>query len=242
MRLGIFSDVHGNLEALKAALDFFEDAEVTQYLFLGDIVGYGANPNECIELVRKLRCVAIAGNHDYGVLKKTPIDEFNPAAAEAIEWTKGQLTEESKLFLESLELTERFEPCFLVHGSPSSPKNFEYIFTLKEAIYEFNFFSTRICLIGHTHYPFAIIKTPDGKVKSINEEEFILENTNRYLINVGSVGQPRDGDPRACVVVFDTKKNKFNIKRLNYDIPTAQQKIVSAGLPPFLAYRLIQGR
>ena len=242
MRLGIFSDVHGNLEALKAALEYFEEADVTQYLFLGDLVGYGANPNQCIELVKKLGCTAIAGNHDYGVLKKTSIDEFNPAAAEAIEWTKEQLTEESKLYLESLELTERFDPCFLVHGSPSSPANFEYIFTLKEATYEFNFFSTRICLIGHTHYPFAIIKKPDGTLTSIKEEEFILENTNRYLINVGSIGQPRDGDPRVCVVVFDIKKNKFNFKRLNYDIQTAQQKIISAGLPQFLAYRLIQGR
>lgn len=242
MRIGIFSDVHGNLEALKAALEFFEDADVTQYLFLGDLVGYGANPNECIDLVKKLRCVAIAGNHDYGVLKKTPIDEFNPAAADAIEWTAKQLSEESRMFLDSLELTEQFEPCFLVHGSPSSPKSFEYIFTHKEAIYEFKFFSTRVCLIGHTHYPFAIVKMGDGSLKSIIEEEFVLENSNRYLINAGSVGQPRDGDPRACVVVFDTKTNQFNFKRLNYDIQTAQQKIISAGLPPFLAYRLIQGR
>jgi diadenosine tetraphosphatase ApaH/serine/threonine PP2A family protein phosphatase len=242
MRLGIFSDVHSNLEALEAALEFFDEAEVTQYLFLGDLVGYGANPNECIELVRKLHCAGVAGNHDFGVLKKTLIEDFNPSAAEALMWTQKQLTEESRLYIDSLELTERFDPCFLVHGSPSTPTSWEYIFSLKEAIYEFNCFSSRVCLIGHTHYPFAIVKTSDGSFNLIKEDEFIIENNNRYLINVGSVGQPRDGNPRACVALFDTKTNKFNFTRLDYDIDSAQKKILSAGLPPFLAYRLAQGR
>jgi diadenosine tetraphosphatase ApaH/serine/threonine PP2A family protein phosphatase len=242
MRLGALSDVHSNLEALKAALEFFEEEEITQHLFLGDLVGYGANPNECVELIRKLRCAGVAGNHDFGVLKKTPLDDFNPAAAEALMWTRDQLREETKLYIDSLELTERFDPCFLVHGAPSSPSSWEYIFTLKEAIYEFSCFSSRVCLIGHTHYPFAMVKTPDGSFNLIKEEEFIIENNNRYLINVGSVGQPRDGDPRACVAVFDTKTNKFNFKRLEYDINSAQKKIVEAGLPPYLANRLAQGR
>ncbi|MDH5186101.1 MAG: metallophosphoesterase [bacterium] len=242
MRLGIFSDVHSNLEALKAALDFFDDADVTQYLFLGDLVGYGTNPNECIELVKRLRCVAIAGNHDYGVLRKTPIDDFNPAAAEALIWTRANLSEDSKFYIDSLELTERFDPFYLVHGSPSSPPSWDYIFALKEAVYEFNYFSSRVCLIGHTHYPFAIEKLPDGTLRMIKEEQFILNDNNRYLINVGSVGQPRDGNPQACVLLYDSRKNQFNFKRLSYDIKTAQQKIISAGLPPYLAYRLAQGR
>ncbi len=242
MRIGIFSDVHSNLEALKTVLKFFDDIEVTQYLFLGDLVGYGANPNECIELVKELRCTGVAGNHDFGALKKGSLQDFNPAAAEALLWTQAQLNEDAKLYIESLELTERFDPCFLVHGAPSSPSSWEYIFTLKEAIYEFNFFPTRVCLIGHTHYPFAIVKTPEGAFNSIEEEEFIVQDNNRYLINVGSVGQPRDGDPRACVAVFDNKTDKFFFKRLDYDIPKAQQKILDAGLPSFLAYRLSQGR
>lgn len=242
MLIGIFSDVHSNFEALTSVLKFFDDIDVTQYFFLGDLVGYGANPNECIELVKKLRCVGVAGNHDFGVLKKTPIDDFNSFAAEALLWTQAQLNEDAIMYLDSLELTERFEPCFLVHGAPSSPASWEYILSLKEAIYEFNCFSARVCLIGHTHYPFAIVKTPDGSFKAIEDDEFIIENNNRYLINVGSVGQSRDGDPRACVCVFDNKTNKFFFKRLNYDIKTAQKKILSAGLPPYLAHRLEQGR
>lgn len=242
MRLGIFSDVHSNLEALKVALKFFDDIEVTHYLFLGDLIGYGANPNECVQLVKELRCVGVAGNHDFGVLKKTPLDEFNPAAARAILWTQQQLNEETKLYLDSLELTTRFDPCFLVHSVPSAPKSWEYIFTLKEAIYEFNFFAARVCLIGHTHCPFAIVKTPENTFTPIKQTEFTIENTNRYLINVGSVGQPRDGDPRACVAVFDNKTNKFFFQRLNYDVTTAQKKILTAGLPPYLALRLAQGR
>lgn len=242
MRLGIFSDVHSNLEALKTALKFFDDMEVTQYLCLGDLVGYGANPNECVELIQKLRCTAVAGNHDFGVLKKTPTEDFNPEAAEALLWTQAQLTETAKLYIDALALTERFEPCLLVHSSPSSPASWEYIFTMKEAIYEFNFFPTRICLIGHTHYPFAIVKTQDGSFHTLQESEFTIEPNNRYLINVGSVGQPRDGDPRACVAIFDNRTNKFLFRRLDYDISTAQQKILKAGLPPYLAHRLAQGR
>lgn len=242
MRIGAFSDVHSNLEALATVLECFEEEEITQYLFLGDLVGYGANPNECIDLIKKIRSAGVAGNHDFGVLKKTPLEDFNPAAADAITWTQNQLKEENKLYIDSLELTEHFAPCFLVHGAPSSPASWEYIFTLKEAIYEFNCFSSLVCLIGHTHLPFAMVKTPDGSFNLIKEEEFIIENKNRYLINVGSVGQPRDGDPRACVAIFDTRTNKFNFKRLAYDITKAQKKIIDAGLPPYLAYRLAQGR
>jgi len=242
MLIGIFSDVHSNLEALTSALKFFDDIDVTQYFFLGDLIGYGANPNECVELVKRLRCVGVAGNHDFGVLQKTPLEDFNPFALEALLWTQAQLNEEAKRYIDLLELTERFEPCFLVHGAPSSPASWEYIFGLKEAAYEFNSFSARVCLIGHTHCPFAIVKTPDGSFNAIKEAEFTIEKNNRYLINVGSVGQSRDGDPRACVAVFDNKTNKFFFKRLNYDIKTAQKKILAAGLPPYLAYRLEQGR
>ena len=177
MKLGIFSDVHGNLDALEAALDFFDTQQVTEYLCLGDLVGYGAEPEECVRLLRKLRCVMVAGNHDYGVGGKTPIDSFNPDAREALLWTQRHMTLVIRDFLGSLELVEIIpaHSFRLVHGSPSAPRRWDYVLDWSDIEYEFDFFSDRVCLLGHTHVPFAARHGPTSShARLIESRDFEL--------------------------------------------------------------------
>lgn len=243
MRIGIFSDVHSNLEALQSALSFFLEKKVRQYLIIGDFVGYGANPNECIDLIKKLDCICVAGNHDYAVLDKTDIRNFNDAAKAAIMWTKTKLTKESKEFLETLPLQISVNQKLLVHSTPQNPANWEYIFTLKQGQSEFYFFKEQICFIGHSHSPFVVEKNQlKNEYKVINEQKFKIKEKSRYIINVGSVGQPRDGDARACLVLFDRLTKYIEFKRIEYDVKSAQHKIVQAGLPTILAKRLAEGK
>jgi len=243
MRIGIFSDIHSNLEALKVALTFLSKQKVGQYLFVGDLVGYGANPNECIDLVKKLKCFSVAGNHDYGVLSRIDIENFNDAAKQAIVWTKKELNPTSKVFLETFTIQNHFRNFLLVHSTPHLPDSWEYMFTLKQAQNEFKFFKEQICITGHSHCPFIVEKDETkNEFKRITEPRFKIKEKFRYLINVGSIGQPRDGDARNCVALFDTKTNYFELYRLEYDIKLAQKKIIDAGLPPAFAYRLADGK
>jgi predicted phosphodiesterase len=244
MRLGVFSDVHSNLEALHTVLTYLSKQKVGQYLFIGDLVGYGANPNECVELIKELKCISIAGNHDYGVIGKTEISNFNDAAISAVLWTKKEVNKVTKDFLKELPLTNKFKNFFLVHSTPKQPELWRYIFTLIQAQDEFADFEEKICFIGHSHSP-SIIEKNDKKNKCIliNESKIKVKGSGyRYLINVGSVGQPRDNDRRACVVIFDTETNIIEIKRLEYNLEQTQAKILNAGLPPILAYRLAEGK
>lgn len=244
MRMGVFADVHSNLEALQSALSFFATQQIQQYLFIGDLVGYGANPNECIELIKDLKCQCVAGNHDYGSVGKTDIENFNSAAKQALLWTKTELNQPSKDFLNNLPLTNIFDGILLVHSSPRNPDAWHYILSLKQAQEEFRYFKEQICFIGHSHYPFAIVKEEKKDTFTvINEQKFEIKGAGfRYLINVGSVGQPRDGDNRTCVLILDTKTKYIEFSRLEYDIKLAQTKILRAGLPPILAYRLSEGK
>ncbi|MEO0108904.1 MAG: metallophosphoesterase family protein [candidate division WOR-3 bacterium] len=242
LRLGILSDIHANLEALDAALAFCQEQEVSEYLCLGDIVGYGADPDLCVERIRGLRCRAVAGNHDYAVVNRTSVKTFNEPARQAIYWTRERITAETREFLESLELVEAYRSFLLVHASPSGPGNWDYVLSLADAELEFSAFSEPACLVGHTHVPLAVRRHDyRSRAQRIVEPEFEIAANARYLINCGSVGQPRDGDPRLCVVLFDTRTNLMSFHRLSYDVGTAQRKIISAGLPVILAQRLSQG-
>jgi predicted phosphodiesterase len=246
LKLGIFSDVHGNIEALEAVLAFFRSRNVTEYLCLGDIVGYGADPEECVRTVRELHGVIIAGNHDQGAIGKTPVESFSPDARAALAWTRRHLTPFVRFYLDALELTE-FLPAYsfrLVHGSPSAPRNWDYVVDWSDVEYEFGFYSERVCFIGHSHVPFAARLEPgDSRAHRIRAQEFELrDDGSKYLMNVGSVGQPRDSDPRACAVIFDPNDHHVSYHRIEYDIATAQRKIINAGLPESLAARLAVGR
>lgn len=243
MKIGIFSDVHGNLEALETALAYFRSEGVNDYLCLGDIVGYGANPEECVELVRGLRGTVVAGNHDRAAINRASLSLFNAAAREAILWTRRRLSDQSRDFLESLELVEIAQGFHLVHARPSAPQEWEYVQTLSDVAHELGSFFEPVCLIGHSHLHFAAEKLPSSETpRFVAEPEFEISDSTKHLVNVGSVGQPRDGDPRLCLVIFDAGSNRFSFQRLSYDIPAAQRKILYAGLPESLAFRLSRGR
>ncbi|MEO0097835.1 MAG: metallophosphoesterase family protein [candidate division WOR-3 bacterium] len=242
MKFGILSDIHGNLEALEIVLEEIKKEDCNEIIFLGDIVGYGANPNECIELLRKERVVGVAGNHDYAVLNKTSIENFNPYAKAAILWTQKVLTKESLWYLDAFLLVNKSYPFHIVHSSPDDPSDWYYLFTIEDIIPQFNFFNYPVCLVGHTHMPFIVAKRNDGKIEITKENKIELNPDWQYIINVGSVGQPRDKNPKACFAIYDTKKNIFEIRRVDYDIKKAADKIIKANLPSILAERLFYGQ
>ncbi|MEO0078988.1 MAG: metallophosphoesterase family protein, partial [candidate division WOR-3 bacterium] len=203
MKTGIISDIHGNLAALEAVLALMRDRGVTRFVCCGDIVGYGPDPNGCVEAIRNLHTVCVAGNHDYGVVGKTSIRAFNESAAAAVTWTRNKLSLANRVYLENLPLTERLDPMLIVHASPSEPEEWVYLLSLVEVEEEMNYYPDRICLVGHSHHPFAVERLPGQQARFITADSFELQPEARYLINVGSVGQPRDGDPRACAVIYN---------------------------------------
>lgn len=242
MRYGILSDVHSNLEALRSVVSALAIERIDEYLFLGDLVGYGADPHACIVAMRLLRPrVTIAGNHDWGVLDLLGIDYFNEGAASAITWTRSQLNSEERDYLRSFPVVHENPAMTLVHGSLNKPMRFNYIHDIDEAYLCMQIAKTAISFLGHTHVP-GIYSLYNGIVTVPKEKKVILEPGRKYLVNAGSVGQPRDGDPRASYVIYDDVKSTVEIKRVFYDITTAQEKIIKAGLPRRLSSRLGEGR
>jgi len=233
--IAVISDIHGNLEALNRVLAEIDNLKILRIWCLGDLVGYGADPNQCIETVKDRCEICIVGNHDWAALGKTDISYFNPVAKQAILWTKEVLTDESIRFLEGLDLTASEDDFLLVHASPSRPDEWEYLFEMEQFQNEFSFFTEKVCLIGHSHVPVIA----DENLR-IHRSSVTLETGLRYIINIGSVGQPRDGDHRASFATID--EDRIEIRRVEYDVETARKKILQAGLPPFLADRLKVGR
>jgi len=242
VRYGILSDVHGNLPALERTLKRCAEINLDDIVFLGDAVGYGASPNQCVSLIRKEASTLIAGNHDWGAVGTTILDNFNLYAREALVWTARTLTLENQNYLKGRALTEEREGFLLVHASPYQPQKWPYIFKLQEASLVFSTFHQRICFIGHSHLPGIFILKSDASISFQRLESLTLDNDSRYIINVGSVGQPRDGDPRASFGVLDTETGEYSLQRVAYDLREAQTRILSMGLPRFLAERLALGR
>jgi len=242
MDYAVISDVHSNLEALQAVLADLDRRGIKKErtFFCGDAVGYGPNPNECVELLRERAKVLIAGNHDWGVLGLTDINYFNPNARAAIRWTEEVLTPENRLTLESFFLVKRLkkENVFLVHGSPKEPEEWHYLLTLFDAEINFNYFEERLCFIGHSHLPFIMERVPSGELV-VHKEGVELGSPHRYIVNAGSIGQPRDGDPRACYALFN--EERVELVRVPYDIDGVQRKMSAAGLPLPLIERLRRG-
>lgn len=243
MRYGIISDIHGNLEALDAVLGALSADQIDAYLCLGDLVGYGANPNECLERVWALTPHVIAGNHDHAAIGLADLMYFNRSAAEAVLWTMQVLTRQGRQYLRELPLVLRQPDLMAVHATPSKPEKWGYIFSLSQAAAEFRAFpeGLAVCFIGHSHDP-MIVESANGFCRIVPALYCFQRPDARYLVNVGSVGQPRDGDPRAAHGVYDTTTGQIEIRRTGYDIPAAQKKIRKAGLPEFLAERLARGR
>lgn len=241
MHYAILSDVHSNLEALDAVLKDIRKRKINEILFLGDAVGYGPNPNECIELLKDKCTVLLAGNHDWGVLGLTDIEYFNEYARAAIEFTKGILTEKNRKTLNTFPIIKNMkkENMLLVHSTPKEPEKWHYLLTLWDAEMNFHYFNQRICLLGHSHQPFIIERVPSGEMVT-HKSEAKLGKSERYIINVGSVGQPRDRDPMACYAIIDDEK--VELVRVPYDIETTQKKMMKEGLPLPLIERLSRGR
>lgn len=232
MRLAIISDIHANLEALTRALELIASQNVDEIICLGDIVGYGANPNECVELVRERCSTVLLGNHDAATLDLSLARHFTTFARISAAWTAEQLTEASRLYLGTLPLTARRPDLLFVHASPYEPEEWHYVLSAIDAQPALRSFAERICFIGHTHVP--AIYTESGQVARV-------ERNVKALVNVGSVGQPRDGNPLLSYGLFDTEKWTYVNVRSEYDVERAGEKILRAGLPRALADRLVVG-
>lgn len=241
MKYAILSDIHGNLEAFRSVLDEVRRHKVEKYLCLGDIVGYGANPNECLELLRSLNPVAVLGNHDAAVCGLTGLEKFTPRASQAILWTTRELKTSGREYLASLPLVRSLGEITIVHSNLVCPDNWFYIHTPQDASPSFDRLSGSLGFFGHSHRP-AIYRRNGGWIDHLPGSEVVISRQRQYLINVGSVGQPRDHDPRASFAVFDDESGEFNIIRIKYPIHKAQKKIRAAGLPVRLADRLAEGK
>ncbi len=240
MRYGIISDIHANLEALHAVLEHLSKERIDRFVCLGDLVGYGANPNECVALVRDLTDWVIAGNHDWVAVSLSDSSAFNHHARKAALWTAGCLTEEHRSYLSNLPLKQSDGEALFVHSTPEEPERWRYILSPHEAGKHFDVLNAQICFIGHSHRPVVFARNDDGHVLVLGTD-FSMKSNWKYIVNVGSVGQPRDGDPRASCAIFDTEEASVRVKRVRYDIEKAQQKIRRAGLPNIESERLAYG-
>ena len=241
MKWAILSDIHGNLEAFRAVIQDLRNEGVDQVACLGDVVGYGADPNECLAFLRELTEGVVAGNHDYGAVGLTDIQAFNSAAQAAIQWTREELSGENLAFLRQLPLCRQRGGTTFVHATPHRPHEWNYIFTFPEAEEGFRALAGDLAFVGHSHSPLILAQEAGGEVKVLSPEEATLEESRRHMINVGSVGQPRDNNPRAAYGLYEEVGRKYLLKRVPYDVQGAQKKILKAGLPPFLAERLSRG-
>ena len=241
MRYAILSDVHGNLEALRAVLADAAGCTDT-VLCLGDVVGYGADPEPCIELVAEHCQAVVGGNHEHAVAGLMPLDWFNPWARAAAEWTQARLDDDHRSWLATLPLVREVEDATLVHASPAHPEEWDYLVSAEDGYAAFGAFVNRLCFVGHSHVPGAWIQGSWGRDHRPGALEIVIEPGCRYIVNVGSVGQPRDRDPRAAYAVWDTAGRRVRIRRVAYEVRAARAKIVAAGLPRFLADRLARGR
>ncbi len=241
MKFAILGDVHANLEALTEVLKDCEKEEITDYVCVGDIVGYGPNPKECLALVHnRLKMSTVKGNHDELCSNKGLLTGFNPFAAAAVEWTRLQLSDEDKKWLANLQYTKQIESFTVVHATLDTPQRWGYVFDRFSAASSFSYQSTALCFCGHTHVPLAFIR--DAAVRGGQYTRLRIEAGKKYFVNVGSVGQPRDGNPKAAYVVYDSEDDILTLKRVEYDIAAVQKKILDAGLPKRLAERLDVGR
>ncbi len=210
-------------------------------LCLGDVVGYGADPRPCLETVRRISTALVAGNHEHGCAELLDLDWFNPVARAAAVWTAAQLSDEERTYLRALPLTVQLHDAALVHASPRRPEAWEYLITPEDGFEVFAYFPGRLCFVGHSHRPGVWAQGEDGHRFLPGPQTVSLDPAHRFIVNVGSVGQPRDRDPRAAYAVWDTEASGVTIHRVPYDTVTAQEKIYRAGLPRILGERLARG-
>jgi predicted phosphodiesterase len=240
MKFAIIADIHANLEAFQVVLADIKEQKCTHYACVGDVVGYGANPKECLKIVRDMGMPCVKGNHDEYCSMDEQLDGFNAHAAEAVNWTRQQLNEDERQWLKELKYFRLVTSFSMVHATLDGPQRWGYVFDKLAAAASFTYQNTQVCFFGHTHVPVAFIR--DTMVRGGTYSKFKVDPSKKYFVNVGSVGQPRDNNPKAAYVVYDVDEGLIELRRLEYDIEAAQKKILDAGLPPRLAERLSYGR
>lgn len=240
MKYAVFGDIHANLEALEAVLLDAALNDCTHFVCLGDVVGYNANPRECLKIVQDLDCPVVKGNHDEEASVLTNLDGLNPLAAQALRWTREQLTDDDRDWLRGMKLVRQVRDFTIVHATLDTPAGWGYVTNKFDAMASFSYQFTPVCFHGHTHTPRFYVK--DGSVDAVAGDTIHIETGRKYFINAGSVGQPRDGDWRAAYAIYDADNQQVTIRRLDYDIDAAKKKIIDAGLPEMLANRLSVGK
>lgn len=243
MKTVIFSDVHGNFEALESVLTHASGSGAERYICLGDIVGYGASPNECVDRIRAIDgCICLRGNHDAAVVDESERQFFHEVALEGIQYTETEIADSNKEFLRTLPFVYDTDTFMAVHASPYHPQDWDYVLDEDGAQRAFGAMrDKRLAFIGHSHYP--AIFCDDGTATHLMPcETTVLDvDEQRYIVNVGSVGQPRDGNPDACYALYDDDNSSIKLFRIGYDKEHAAEKILRAGLPPVLAERILSG-
>jgi diadenosine tetraphosphatase ApaH/serine/threonine PP2A family protein phosphatase len=243
LKYAIFGDIHGNLDALQACIRHMREVGAEKSICVGDIVGYGAQPSECVDAVREITNSVIAGNHEYAVCGKMGLEFFNAYAKEAIEWTQKQLAEDKLSYLRDLPLVQRIDSFTIAHSTLHAPEAFGYIETLYSAHMSLSFLDDQVCFVGHSHIPITFVLDLTQKTLTYTmDEEIRLAPDHKALVNVGSVGQPRDENPKACYAIYIPEEGLVQMHRVEYDAAAAAQKIRDAGLPEVLSSRLIMGR
>ncbi|MDB4419038.1 metallophosphatase family protein [bacterium] len=239
MRIALFGDIHANLEALNAVLADAEEQGCTTHICMGDVVGYNADPVACLEKIQAADWPVVKGNHDDVASNLDTLENMNPVASAALQWTRDQLNDDQKEWLRNLRMVRQIEDFTVVHATLDQPQAWNYVTNKFDAMSNFSYQFTNLCFHGHTHVPRIFVR--ESRVTDLPAEQVIIEPGKKYFVNTGSVGQPRDGDWRACYVIYDLPTGSISFRRVEYDIETTQKKIRDAGLPEMLAERLATG-
>ncbi len=229
MKYAIIADIHANLHALQAVLQDMRLQGCTHAACLGDIVGYNANPKECLDLIRGMNIPCVKGNHDEYCSSNDVLDGFNPTAAEVIRWTRAQLTADDRTWLAALRYTQDVASFTIVHATLDQPSRWGYVFDKLTAAASLAYQKSPVCFFGHTHVPVVFFQ--DSTVRGGSYQKFRVESGKKYFVNVGAVGQPRGNNPKAAYVTYDLDSQFIELRRVDYDIPGAQGSIIAAGLP-----------
>jgi len=238
-KIAILADIHANLEALEAVREDARSRGVTDFLCVGDVVGYNASPSECIRVVREMGCTTVRGNHDHYCSHDENLDDFQPLAASVIAWTRRQLSADDVAWLRELPLKKGYSGVTLVHSTLDMPDRWGYVFDSLSAEANFSYQMTQLCFHGHTHVP--MIYQKQSGITRMEPLKFHLVVGAKYFVNVGSVGQPRDGNPDSSYVIYTVKNREIEFIRVPYDVKCSMEKNIRAGLPERLAQRLALG-
>lgn len=242
MRFALISDIHANLQALQAVLGEINKQSVEKIHCLGDVVGYGCDPVACLDLVESHCDIKLLGNHEYSLLGLLSDKHLNSVARKSMAWTTTQVSDREFSIIADFEMDAVVENCYLVHASPFEPDQWHYILSDNDANPGFEHFKQQLCFVGHTHLPMIFSKSQDGNLRCKAGHDFDPDEETRYILNIGSVGQPRDKDPRASFVVVDTENMEINFHRVEYDVKATQAKMAAANMPKMLIERLEVGR